>query len=172
MTVYIVGGTGSTPVQARTITGYTRSTGTATVSPAWTTSPSADSVYEVRLNGIGPGNDIQLTTTTGNVTKRVNLPPSWDDANTIVVDGMKLRGTITDVSAAAQALITSPNHGLADGDEVAIQGVVGETGVNSAIGTSHTVDVTSADTFTVPVDTTGGSSYMLGTGWWGDWEAK
>jgi hypothetical protein len=172
MTVYIIGGTGSTPVQARTITDFVRSSGTATVSPAWTTAPSTDSVYEVRLNGIGPGNYIRVTTTTGNVTKRVNLPPSWDEANWIGVDGLKLRGSITNVSSANPAVITSPNHGLADGDKVAIQDVVGETGVNSGAGTTHTVDVTNADTFTVPVDTTGGSSYTVGTGWWGDWEAK
>ena len=171
MTVYITGGTGSTPVQSRTITGYTRATGTATVSPNWTTNPSTDSVYEVRINGLGAGNQIWLTTA-GTVIKKVNLPPSWDETNNIAVDGMKLRGTITNVSAANPAVITSPSHGLADGDKVAIQGVVGETGVNSAIGTTHTVDVTGDDTFTVAVDTTGGSSYTLGTGWWGNWEAK
>jgi hypothetical protein len=76
------------------------------------------------------------------------------------------------VSDDTTAVITSPGHGLSDGDQVAIDGVLGETAVNTASGATHTVDVTGTDTFTVPVDTDGGSTYVSGSGWWGDWEAK
>jgi hypothetical protein len=173
MTVIITGGAGfTTPRQWRTITAYSPSTGTATVSPPWSTNPSTDSVYEVRVNGIGTGNDIALTTAPLTVTKVVNLPPSWSDSNRISVDGLKVRGSITNVSAATNAVITSPGHGLSDGDKIAIVGVVGETGVNSAAGQVHTVSNVMGDTFTVPVNTTGGSSYEFGTGWWGSWSAK
>jgi hypothetical protein len=168
MTVTITGGTGAT--QSRTITDYTRSTNTALVSPTWTTNPSNTSTYEIR-SGIGGGNDISLTTA-GNVTKRINLPPTWDESNRIAVDGLRLRGSITGVSAANPAVITSPGHGLAAGDKITIAGVVGEPGVNSAPGQVHSVSNVTTDTFTVPIDTTGGSSYESRTGWWGDWAAR
>jgi hypothetical protein len=128
-------------------------------------------LYTSSMNRIGTGNYISLTTA-NNVTKAVNLPPTWDKSNRITVDGLKLRGSITNVSDDTTAVITSPGHGRADGDMIAIAGVLGETGVNSAASSTHTVDVTGTDTFTVPVDTDGGSSYVSGSGWWGDWEAR
>jgi hypothetical protein len=170
MTVMIITGTGSSPQQSRTISSYSRSTNTATVSSNWTTNPGSDSVYEIRT-GIGVRNHIRLTST-GNVTKRINLPPTWDESNDMTVDGLKLRGSITNVSAANPAVITSPGHGLSTNDTIAIAGVVGQPGVNSAPGQVHAVSNVTNDTFTVPVDTTGGSSYEKGTGWWGDWVAR
>jgi hypothetical protein len=128
-------------------------------------------LYTSSISRLGTGNNISLTTA-GNVTKAVNLPPTWDKSNRISVDGMKLRGSITNVSDDTTAIITSPGHGLSDGDKIAIGGVLGATGVNSAASATHTVDVTGTDTFTVPVDTDGGSTYVSGSGWWGDWEAK
>lgn len=57
--VEIVRGTGAG--QVRTITDYTGSTTTATVSPNWTTNPASDSVYVVhaRRDGIYTGNGYQ-----------------------------------------------------------------------------------------------------------------
>jgi hypothetical protein len=102
----------------------------------------------------------------------VNLPPSWDDTNKVSVDGLTVRGSITDVSAANPTVITSPGHGLANSDKIAIVAVEGETAVNSTVGQVHVVSNITTDTFTVPVNTTGGSSYVPGTGYWGNWEAK
>jgi hypothetical protein len=169
MTITITAGTGAN--QTRTILDYDMATNAATVSPAWTTAPVSGSKYEVKANGIGTGNYIQLTTA-GTVAKAVNLPPTWDESNLITIDGLKLRGSITGVSAAAQAVITSPGHGLADGDEIAIAGVRGQITVNSGAGQVHTVDKLTDDTFSIPVDTSMGSAYESGTGWWGNWEAK
>jgi hypothetical protein len=78
---------GQNPVQERTITGYDGSDDIATVSAAWDTNPTSTSTYEVKANRIGTGNYIWITTD-GTVTKKVNLPPTWDSAaNEIWVDG-------------------------------------------------------------------------------------
>jgi hypothetical protein len=128
-------------------------------------------LYTNSTDRLGYGNSIAITTD-GSVTEAVNLAPTWNKSNRIVVDGLKLRGSITNVSAANPAVVTSPGHGLANGDKIAIGGVGGEAGVNSAAGQVHTITKLTDDTFSVPVDTTGGASYTTGTGWWGDWESK
>jgi hypothetical protein len=168
-TIFITDGPGQG--DERLITAYDGDTDTATVSAAWSENPTFQSKYEVKKNRIGTKNYIWLTTD-GTVTKKVNLPPSWDNSNYIAVDGMKVRGSITGVTAAAEAVITSPGHGLANGDKIAIAGVGGQTAVNSAAGQVHTVDDVMGDTFTIPVDTSMGTAYESGTGWWGTWEAK
>jgi hypothetical protein len=168
-TIFITDGPGEG--DERTITAYDGDTDTATVSAAWSTNPTSASKYEVKKNRIGAKNYIWLTTD-GNVTKKLNLPPSWDDSNYIAVDGMKVRGSITNVSAATDAVITSPGHALSVGDEIAIAGVGGQTAVNSTTGQVHTVVSVSVDTFTISADTSLGSTYEPGTGWWGSWEAK
>jgi hypothetical protein len=171
MTVFITAGTGS--VQARTITDYDAGSATATVSSAWTMpNPTNGSTYEVRANRLGTRNEIQLSTSPKTVTKVVNLPPTWDESNKISVDGLRVRGSITDVSAASSAVITSPGHGLSNNDKISIVAVEGETAVNSASGQVHVVTYLTDDTFSIPVNTTGGSSYVPGTGYWGNWEAK
>jgi hypothetical protein len=83
--IIITGGPGDG--QERLITDYVGSTDTATVSPSWTTNPTSSSTYEVRVNRLGTGNYIWLTTA-GTVPTPVNFPPIWDSAtNEIWVDG-------------------------------------------------------------------------------------
>jgi hypothetical protein len=89
-----------------------------------------------------------------------------------VPDTFSSRGSITNVSAANPAVITSPGHGLSNGDQIAIAAVEGETAVNSISPQVHAVSNVTTDTFTVPVDTTGGSAYVPGTGYWGHWEGR
>jgi hypothetical protein len=138
MTIFITGGTGSP--QARTITAYAATTGVATVSPAWTMpNPTSGSTYAVRRGRLGPRNNIRLTAETGTVSRMINLPPTWDDTNTIIVDGLHVRGSITDVSAANSAVITSRGHGLSSDDKIAIAAVEGEAAVNSTSPQVHTV---------------------------------
>jgi hypothetical protein len=168
-TIFITAGPGNG--ESKTITAYDGDTDTATVSSNWQDSPTSDSTYEVKANRIGTGNYMWLTTD-GAVPQKVNLPPAWDKSNRIVVNGLKLRGSITNVSAAMQAVITSPGHGLANGDKIAIGDVGGETAVNSANGQLHTVSNVTTNTFTVPIDTSGGTSYVPGTGYWGNWVVK
>jgi hypothetical protein len=170
LTVTIIAGTGVG--ESKTITDYAGATDTATVDSAWQASPDSTSKYEIKASRIGTGNYITITSAIGTVTKTVNLPPTWDKSNRISVDGFKLRGTITNVSSPNPAVITSPGHGLANGDKVAIAEVGGETAINSASSQVHTVSNVTSNTFTIPVNTTGGSSYTPGTGFWGDWEAK
>ena len=128
-------------------------------------------LYTNSIDRLGIGNHIWLGTA-GTVTEAVNLPSTWNKSNRITVDGLRLRGSITGVTDAAQAEITSTAHGLTNGDKIAIDGVRGDETVNSSPGTVHTVTVTGVNTFTIPVNTSGSPMYTAGTGWWGEWETK
>jgi uncharacterized protein YkvS len=67
---------------------------------------------------------------------------------------------ITAISKAAEAVVTSAAHGLASGDVVYIDGVVGMVEVNDA---AYIVEVVTADTFRlVDTDSTGWTTYASG----------
>ena len=70
---------------------------------------------------------------------------------------------ITGVSKANPTVITAVAHGLATGDRVALAGIVGTGTPNEDTllnGLVHVVTVTGVDTFTVPVDMTGGNDWV------------
>ncbi len=70
-------------------------------------------------------------------------------------------GTITDVTNANPAEITSSSHGLVTDDIITIEGVTGSTGVNDTLA----ITKTGTNTFTVPVDA--GGAYGGGGTWTG-----
>jgi len=78
-------------------------------------------------------------------------------------------GTITAVTAANPATVTSAAHGLETGDVVFIDGIVGmiaATGTKSEINDKrHRVTYTGTNTFTIPVNTTGYVAYSTGGTW-------
>jgi len=75
-------------------------------------------------------------------------------------DAVSPSQAITGISKANPAVVTSANHGLADGDVVTIFGVVGMTEVNN---TSFIVDVVNSSTFKlVDTDSTGYGTYTSG----------
>jgi hypothetical protein len=111
MIVLITSGTGTG--QFRSITDYSRSTNTATVTPPWATSPGLDSGYEIRSN-IGTGNYIRLTTN-GFVTKPINLPPNWNDmANEIWVDGVKQMSPTLELTISNGVIALSQRNHVVD----------------------------------------------------------
>lgn len=68
--------------------------------------------------------------------------------------------TITAITKAANAQITSASHGLSVGDVVTFSGVVGMIQINTLRGVVQTVPT--ANTFTVDIDTTGFTTYSSG----------
>lgn len=75
--------------------------------------------------------------------------------------GLQTAG-ITNITQAANGVVTSPNHGLATGTIVRITGVVGMTQVN---GLPYTITVVDANTFELNVDTTSYGAYLSGGVW-------
>lgn len=76
--------------------------------------------------------------------------------------GPEKTGTITNVTNASPAQITSASHGLDNGDQIVIQGVVGPDEINNQI---FVVTVVDANNFTVPFDTTLLAPYDSGGNW-------
>lgn len=73
-------------------------------------------------------------------------------------------GTIAGVTAANPAVVTtSANHNLTTGTRLTIAGVTG-TGNITNVNTTAVITVLSATTYSVPVDTTGGT-YTSGGTW-------
>ncbi len=70
-------------------------------------------------------------------------------------------GSISGVTNANPAEITSTAHGMIDGETVTISGVTGSGGVNG----TFVITSTGTDTFTVPVDA--GGAYIAGGTWKG-----
>lgn len=68
--------------------------------------------------------------------------------------------TITGITAANPGVVTATGHGLAVGDVVVFQDVVGMTQINKRIAVVATVPT--ADTFTTDIDTSGFSAYSSG----------
>lgn len=99
----------------------------------------------------------------------VNLP-NGGFMNHLVVNGNMNEGysyqvytalpVITAVTNANPAVITSPAHGFANGQVVTIRDVVDTLG--TAINGARTITVLSADTFSIPVDTSASSVYAGG----------
>jgi hypothetical protein len=71
-------------------------------------------------------------------------------------------GPITNITKAANADVTAPNHGLITGTVVTISGVVGMTQVN---GNSYTITVVDNNNFTLGVNSTGYTTYVSGGTW-------
>lgn len=86
---------------------------------------------------------------------------------------------ISGASKASPVSITATAHGLSTGDVVLIASVLGMVELN---GLQHKITVTGANTFTIPVDSTGFTTYSSGgtatkeaaTSWWnsfiGTWD--
>lgn len=71
-------------------------------------------------------------------------------------------GTITNVTQANPAQVTSANHGLQSGEVVAISNVGGMTQLN---GNTYIVSFVDANNFTLNVDSTGFGAYTAGGTW-------
>jgi Ubiquitin-activating enzyme E1 FCCH domain len=71
-------------------------------------------------------------------------------------------GTITAITNATNAQVTSTNHGLVTGNVVTITGVVGMTQVN---GLNFTITFVDANNFLLNVDSTGYGVYVSGGAW-------
>lgn len=78
----------------------------------------------------------------------------------INTDGGSFSGVVTGASNAAPIVITGGTHGLADGQDVTIAAVVGNTAANG----TYTVKVISGTTFAL-VGTTGNGAYVSGGTW-------
>jgi len=77
--------------------------------------------------------------------------------------GAGLSGTITNVTQANPAQVTSPNHNLQNGSIIVISNVVGMTQLN---GNSYTVIVVDENNFTLNgIDSTGFTAYVSGGTW-------
>lgn len=70
-----------------------------------------------------------------------------------------LRKGITAITKANPGAVTCTAHGLATGDKVRLEGVLGMSEVN---GVEYTATVTDANTFTIGVNTTGYGTYTSG----------
>lgn len=70
--------------------------------------------------------------------------------------GSATNKTITNISQAANAVVTSATHGLSTGNVIFITGVVGMTQVNNL---PFTITVVDANTFTIGVNSTGYTAY-------------
>jgi len=73
-----------------------------------------------------------------------------------------LSGTVTNITQATNAVVTSANHGLVDGREVTLQNVGGMTEVN---GETYTITVVNANSFQLNVNSTGFTAYTAGGNW-------
>jgi hypothetical protein len=131
-----------------------------------------DLVESTSISRLGVANDIIIQASwLGPTSELIDLPPTWDKSNTIVANGMRIKGSVTNiVNGDPTTTITAPAHGLTGTALVAIGGALGGTNVNSAVGTYHTATVVDANTFTIQLVGSGG--YTAGTGWWGEWITK
>jgi hypothetical protein len=120
---------------------------------------------------LGVGNDITIQASgLGASVELIDLPSTWDKSNRLVVGGMRLRGSITNIAhGSPNTTITAPSHGLQTGNQIAIGGAVG-TNANSLTGTYHTITKVDDNTFTIPL--AGSGTYTAGTGYIGEWITK
>lgn len=104
---------------------------------------------------LGTGDGV---TTTFSGTLAYKATNSKESCFFVVIAGAKAVSTsITNISQASAALITSTSHGLSMGDTVTISGVTGMTQINGLIGVVLTVP--DANSFTVNIDTTSFTAY-------------
>src|SRR5580692_1709683 len=77
--------------------------------------------------------------------------------------GAGLGGSITNVTQALPAQVTSPNHELQNGSIITISNVVGMTQLN---GNTYTITVVDPNNFTLNgIDSTGYTAYISGGTW-------
>ncbi len=90
-----------------------------------------------------------------------NLWPRWPSY--FQQGGTTLTGTITGVTQANPAVVTSPGHNLSNGAVITINNVVGMTQLN---GNSYTIEVVDANNFQlVGINSTGFGAYVSGGTW-------
>lgn len=86
-----------------------------------------------------------------------------DDSNT---QGPYKSGTISAITLGVPTTITDTAHGLSQGDQIVIQGVVGVTTTDGEINNIiFPVTIVDANNFTVPIDTTTWDPYISGGMW-------
>lgn len=119
---------------------------------------------------IGARNVIWLTADAGVLDLAKSLG-TWDASNDIRLQGMKVKGGISNVTTGTQTRITSNGHGLSNGMKIAIDGVRGVAGVNST-STGHVREIVYVDSnnFDLSGNPGSGGPYEAGTGWWGEWQ--
>ena len=101
----------------------------------------------IDLAGDQFGNVFELDTSYTQGTEKVSLP-------------------ITGVSNAAAAVITSIGHNLSSGDQVTLQEIESvDDGLEFLNNHSYVVTVLTADTFSIPIDTSTSSAYTTGGIW-------
>lgn len=71
-------------------------------------------------------------------------------------------GFITNVTLSNPCVITSKDHGLLTGDQIAPQDIVGTVELN---GNNYTVTFLTTDTFSIDTDSTGFTAYVRGGSW-------
>lgn len=75
-------------------------------------------------------------------------------------------GSITNITQASAAVVTSASHGLSTGDRVRINNVAGMTEIN---GLESVITVSDANTFSLDsIDSSGFTAYGSGGDWWED----
>ena len=131
-------------------------------------------LLDTSTSRLGVGNSITIQATDlGASVELIDLPSTWDKSNRIVVGGMRIRGSITNIvhnsPNPTTTTITAPSHGLQDNERIAIGGALG-TNVNSATGIYHTIDYVDDNTFRITFS--GSGTYTAGTGYIGEWITK
>lgn len=121
------------------------------------------------IEGSGLGAILQMSVAATITGRKLAAGAAWKAARLDLADasgikaGMHVYGesliAITGVTAGNPTTITAPGHGLVAGDTVRINAVGGIDGLNNTV-TARAVTVIDANTFTVPVASTG--SYTSG----------
>jgi Ubiquitin-activating enzyme E1 FCCH domain len=152
--VYVRGST--TPTAANVIAG----TGTGFVSHFSTAVTIASAGTNVSTGLANPIYDVYHALTNGNgnsalssFTAQLKAPPAGKQYMPAVVSA------ISAITKASPASITATAHGRTTGDFVQVFGVAGMTQIN---GTFFPCTVVDANTFTLPIDSTGFTSYSSG----------
>jgi hypothetical protein len=80
-----------------------------------------------------------------------------------IFSALHSKGIITNITNAVLGQVTSPNHGLSNGNIITITDVVGMTQVNNV---SFTITVVDLNNFTIGVNTTTYNPYVSGGTWY------
>jgi hypothetical protein len=125
---------------------------------------------------LGERNTIQIKTDnveSNTVTDAIKLPATWNKSNRIEVNGLVIRGSITNASNDATMRMTSTAHGLLTNDKIGILGVRrtgGTSNANTTFGVTKTITKIDDNVFELN-GTAGQTGYVSGTGYWGVWAA-
>lgn len=131
------------------------------------------------LHGLSTGNTVTVEDVGGNTAANGTFAVTVVDSNNFTLDTSVANGTyssggtwkgglgppfhahrITDATFATPIVITSPDHGLSDGDWVTVTSVRGNTAANG----TFEVQRNGTDTFTL-VDSVGNAAYVAGGIW-------